>query len=103
MTFIHAYSDGFRIPSADAEIADAMKVQPPSVRGMLKTLEEKQLIRRQPKTPRSIEILVDPALIPKWKKKLYRTVKNWVYTGNDPQVLAAIAKNSSVSHPPEHV
>ncbi len=70
LSFIHAYTEGFGQPPAESEIAKAMKVQPPSVNGMLKSLEKKQLIRRTPNTPRSIEILVDPALIPKWKKKL---------------------------------
>jgi len=73
LSFIQAYTEGFGQPPAESEIAKAMKVQPPSVNGMLKTLEKKQLIRRIPNTPRSIEILIDPALIPKWKKKLVGT------------------------------
>jgi hypothetical protein len=68
--FIYAYTEGFGQPPSELEIAKAMKVQPPSVNGMLKTLEKKQLIRRIPNTPRSIEILVDPAMIPRWKKKM---------------------------------
>jgi hypothetical protein len=45
---------------------------------MMKTLEKKGLIRRQPGVPRSIEVLIDPDSIPKWKgKRITRTVKVW--------------------------
>ncbi len=70
LSFIHAYTEGFGIPPAESEIAKAMKVQPPSVNGMLKKMEIKQFIRRKPSTPRSIEILVDAKMIPAWKKKM---------------------------------
>ena len=85
LSFIHAYSEGFGLPPAETEIAEAMGVQPPSVHGMLKTLEKKHLIRRQPGVARSIEILIDPTTLPKWKKKIKRTVREWRPTKNSPQ------------------
>lgn len=40
------------------------RVSPPSVHQMVPTLERAGLIRRQPRTPRSIEVLVDPKHLP---------------------------------------
>lgn len=78
LAYIHAYTDGFGLPPAESEIAAAIGVSPPSVNQMMKTLEKKSLIRRQPGVPRSIEILVASDAIPKWKgKRITRTVKVW--------------------------
>ncbi len=78
LAFIHAYTEGFGFPPAESEIAKAMKVSPPSVNQMMKTLERKSLIRRRAGVPRSIEILVSPDVIPKWKKRITSTQKVWV-------------------------
>jgi len=78
LAYIHAYTEGFGLPPAESEIADAIGVSPPSVNQMMKTLEKKGLIRRQPRVPRSIEVLVAPDAIPKWKgKSITRTVREW--------------------------
>lgn len=78
LAYIHAYTDGFGLPPAESEIAEAMGVSPPSVNQMMKTLERKGLIRRQSGVPRSIEILVADDAIPKWKgKRITRTVREW--------------------------
>lgn len=78
LAYIHAYTEGFGLPPAESEIADAIGVSPPSVNQMMKTLEKKGLIRRQPGVPRSIEVLVSPDALPKWKgKRITRTVKVW--------------------------
>ncbi len=78
LAYIHAYTDGFGLPPAESEIAAAIGVSPPSVNQMMRTLEKKALIRRQPGVPRSIEILIAPDAIPKWKgKRITRTVKVW--------------------------
>ena len=78
LAFIHAYTEGFGLPPAESEIAAAIGVSPPSANQMMKTLEKKMLIRRQPSVPRSIEILIAPNTIPKWKgKRVTRTVKTW--------------------------
>jgi hypothetical protein len=48
---------------------------------MMKTLEKKGLIRRQPGVPRSIEILIARDAIPQWKgKRITRTVRQWTLT-----------------------
>ena len=41
-----------------------LPVSPPSVHQMVLTLERAGLIRRQPRTPSSIELLVDPNQLP---------------------------------------
>jgi SOS-response transcriptional repressor LexA len=46
-----------------------MCVSPPSVNQMVKTMEKKGLILRQPGVPRSIKILVDEDEIPEWGRK----------------------------------
>jgi len=40
------------------------RVSPPSVHQMVLTLERAGLIRMKPRTPRSIELLVDPNQLP---------------------------------------
>lgn len=75
---INAYTDGFGLPPAESEIAEVLGVSPPSVNQMLKTLERKGFIRRQPGVPRSIEILVGDDAIPEWKgKRITRVVREW--------------------------
>lgn len=77
LSFIHAYTEGLGQPPAESEIAEAMRVQPPSVNGMLKTLVKKGLISKEPGAARSIEILVDPDSIPRWTKKLHCNLEIW--------------------------
>lgn len=78
LAFILGYTEGFGFPPAESEIAKAMKVSPPSAHQMMKTLERKSLIRRRAGVSRSIEILVSPDVIPKWKKRITSTRKVWV-------------------------
>ncbi len=78
LAFIHAYTAGFGLPPAESEIAAAIGVSPPSVNQMMKALEKKAFIRRQPGVPRSIEILIAADAIPKWNgKRITRTVREW--------------------------
>lgn len=78
LSYIHTYTEGFGLPPSELEIADAIGVSPPSANQMMKTLERKGLIQRQPGVPRSIQILIDRDAIPKWKgKRIYRTVWGW--------------------------
>lgn len=82
LAYIHAYIEGFGVPPAESEIADAIGVSPPSVNQMMKTLERKGLIRRQPRVPRSIEVLVAPDTLPQWTgKRVTRTVREWTLAG----------------------
>ena len=57
LAFIHAYTTLHGYPPAESEIAAAMCVSPPSVNQMVKMLEKKGLIHRQPGQPRSIQVL----------------------------------------------
>ncbi len=66
LAFIHAYTSLHGYPLAESEIAAALCVSPPSVNQMVKMLEKKGLILRQPGQPRSLQILVSEDEIPPW-------------------------------------
>ena len=72
LAFIHAYTNLHGYPPAESEIAAAMCVSPPSVNQMVKMLEKKGLILRQPGQPRSIQVLVPEDEIPPWNKRASR-------------------------------
>jgi hypothetical protein len=64
LAFIHLYTRLHRRPPAEADMQQYFRVSPPSVHQMVLTLERAGFIRRQPRTPRSIELLVDPKQLP---------------------------------------
>ena len=64
LAYIHLYTRLHRRPQAEADMQQYFRVSPPSVHQMVLTLERAGLIRRQPSTPRSIEVLVDPKHLP---------------------------------------
>ncbi|WP_426425233.1 LexA family protein [Bradyrhizobium genosp. A] len=64
LAFIHLYTRLHRRPPAETDMQEYFRVSPPSVHQMVLTLERVGLIRRQPRTPRSIEVLVDPKSLP---------------------------------------
>jgi Mn-dependent DtxR family transcriptional regulator len=64
LAFIHLYTRLHRSPPAETDMREYFRVSPPSVHQMVLTLEREGLIRRQPRTPRSIEVLVDPKHLP---------------------------------------
>ena len=64
LAFIHLYSRLHRRAPAEADMQEYFRVSPPSVHQMVLTLERAGFIRRQPRTPRSIELLVDPNQLP---------------------------------------
>lgn len=64
LAFIDAYTRVNLRPPAEADIQHRFDVTPPSVRQMILTLERAGLIRRQPRVPRSIEVLVPPQHLP---------------------------------------
>src|SRR6201993_5225739 len=64
LIFIHLYARLHRRPPAETDMQEYFRVSPPSVHQMVLTLERAGLIRRQPRTPRSIEVLVDPKNLP---------------------------------------
>jgi Mn-dependent DtxR family transcriptional regulator len=64
LAFIHLYTRLHRRPPAETDMQQYFRVSPPSVHQMVLTLERAGLIRKQPRTPRSIEVLVDPKHLP---------------------------------------
>lgn len=68
ISFIHTYTELHGYPPAESEIAAALCVSPPSVNQMVKTLEKKGLILRQPGMPRSLRVLVPEDEIPSWRR-----------------------------------
>jgi DNA-binding MarR family transcriptional regulator len=64
LAFIDAYTRVNRRPPAEHEMQRYFGVTPPSVHQMIVSLERAGLIRRQPRAPRSIEVLVSPEHLP---------------------------------------
>jgi Mn-dependent DtxR family transcriptional regulator len=64
LAYIYLYTRLHRRPPAEADMQEYFRVSPPSVHQMVLTLEREGLIRRQPRAPRSIELLVDPRQLP---------------------------------------
>jgi Mn-dependent DtxR family transcriptional regulator len=64
LAFIHLYTRLHRRPPAETDMQQYFRVSPPSVHQMVLTLERAGLIRRKPRTARSIELLVDPKQLP---------------------------------------
>nr|WP_234685151.1 MarR family transcriptional regulator [Bradyrhizobium sp. Oc8] len=60
LAFIHLYTRLHRRPPVETDMQEYFRVSPPSVHQMVLTRERVGLIRRQPRTPRSIEVLIDP-------------------------------------------
>ena len=64
LAFIHLYARLHRQPPAEADMQHYFRVSPPSVHQMVLTLERQGFITRQPRTARSIELLIDPKCLP---------------------------------------
>jgi Mn-dependent DtxR family transcriptional regulator len=64
LAFIHLYTRLHRRPPAEADMQQYFRVSSPSVHQMVLTLERQGFIRRQPRTARSIELLVGPQSLP---------------------------------------
>lgn len=64
LAFIWAYTQINARPPAGRDLQHFFAVTPPSVHQMVLTLERQGLIRRQPATARSIEILIPPEMLP---------------------------------------
>jgi DNA-binding MarR family transcriptional regulator len=64
LAFIYAYTRVLGRPPAEADLQRHFGVSPPSVHQMILTLERAGLIRRQPGTARSIEVLIAPEELP---------------------------------------
>jgi pRiA4b ORF-3-like protein/LexA DNA binding domain-containing protein len=86
LAFIRAYTNLHGYPPAESEIAAAICVSPPSVNQMVKMLEKKGLIQRQPGQPRSIQVEVPDDEIPPWNGR--KQAKNPARRDNEPTRIA---------------
>jgi SOS-response transcriptional repressor LexA len=73
LAFIHAYALVNGRPPAEADMERFFGVTPPSVHRMVVELEDRGLIRRLPRQPRSIEVLLDPNELPRLLPQLIKT------------------------------
>ena len=64
LAFIYLYSKLNRRPPAEADIEKYFRVAPPTVHQMIKKLDEKGLITRIPRQPRTIQVLVPSDKLP---------------------------------------
>ena len=64
LAFIYAYATIHRQAPAEADLRRFFHVTAPSVHRMVLELEQRGLIRRVPRTARSIELLVPPEELP---------------------------------------
>ena len=64
LAFIYAYGRIFKRPPAEADMRRHFEVTAPSVHQMVVTLEKAGLIKREPGTPRSIQIMFAPEELP---------------------------------------
>lgn len=65
LAFIHAYTLVMGRPPAEADMQRFFAVTPPSVHQMVLTLERLGLVSRKPGTPRSIQLRIDPEILPR--------------------------------------
>ena len=73
LAFVYAYTQVNGRPPAEADLQHFFRVTPPSVHQMVLTLERTGLIRRQPGVARSIQLLVDPQLLPVLQNQTVKT------------------------------
>ena len=66
LAYLHAYTTLHGYPPSESEMASAMCVSPPSVNQMVKMLEKKGLISRQPGQARSLRVIIPEEEIPAW-------------------------------------
>jgi Mn-dependent DtxR family transcriptional regulator len=64
LAFIYAYAKLHRRSPAEADMQRFFGVTAPSVHRMVRELEKRGLIRREPRSARSIELLVAPEDLP---------------------------------------
>lgn len=65
LAFIHAYTLVNGRPPAEADLERFFGVTPPTVHRMILDLEQRGLLRRLPRRPRSIAVALDPSELPR--------------------------------------
>lgn len=73
LAFIHTYVLLHRRAPAEADMETYFGVTPPSVHRMVVELERRGLIRRVPRQPRSIEVVLDAGEIPPLRSQPIKT------------------------------
>ena len=73
LAFIYTYTLVNGLPPAEADMERFFGVTPPSVHRMVLELEQRGLIRRLPRQPRSIKIVVDPGDLPTLRSQSIKT------------------------------
>ena len=64
LAFIYAYTKLHRRPPSEADMQRYFRVTPPTVHRMVLELERRQLISREPRRARTIELLIQPERLP---------------------------------------
>jgi len=64
LAFIYAYTQINRCAPAEADMQRYFQVTPPSIHQMVLTLEREGFIQRQPRTARSIVLLIEAEKLP---------------------------------------
>jgi repressor LexA len=64
LAFLYYYTKIHGVPPAEIDMARYFRVSPPSVHEMVKTLERRGFIERQPGKPRSIRLLLSREDLP---------------------------------------
>jgi DNA-binding MarR family transcriptional regulator len=65
LAFIHAHTLVNARPPAEADMERFFGVTPPAVHRMIIELEQRGLLRRLPRQPRSIEVVLYPSELPR--------------------------------------
>jgi Mn-dependent DtxR family transcriptional regulator len=73
LAFIVAYTQLNGRPPAEADLQRFFRVTPPSVHQMVLALERAGLIYRQPGVARSIQVLVEPQVLPHLQSQTVKT------------------------------
>ena len=64
LAFMYYYTKIHRIPPAEADLQRFFGISPPAVHEMIKTLERRGFIAREPGKPRSIRVLLPRGALP---------------------------------------
>ena len=64
LSFIYYYTKIHGVPPAEADMQRYFRVSPPAVHEMIKSLERRGYIAREPGKPRSIRLLLGRAELP---------------------------------------
>jgi Mn-dependent DtxR family transcriptional regulator len=64
LAFIYYYTKIHRVPPAETDMQRYFRVSPPSVHEMVKTLERRGFISREPGKPRTIRVLLSREELP---------------------------------------